>query len=839
MERRSVVEYLNNFLQPGHECAYVQHRGYRTVRWSYQQVAEVAFRFARELEERGIGKGERVLLWGPNSAEWVASFFGCALRGVIVVPVDDAGAADFTQRVYRHVDGRLLVCSREHVPPSFPVLILQDLRETLSRHAATPYDAAAIGPADVLEIVFTSGTTAEPKGVVITHGNVLGNIAPLEAEIQRYLKYERWVHPVRFLNLLPLSHVFGQFLGIFLPQLLGGTVIFQDALKPGEVIRTIRRERVSVLVAVPRMLQSLKEKIERDLGDADRLDDFQRRFKAAEGKHFLHRWWIFRRVHRQFGWKFWAFISGGAALDRVTEEFWGRLGYAAIQGYGLTETTSIVSVNHPFRRGKGSIGKVLAGREVKLAPDGEILVRGSGVAAGYWTGQELQPMTAEQGWYGTGDVGALDAEGNLYFKGRKKDVIVTSAGMNIYPEDLEAALRRQPEVKDCVVIALPRDGNAEPCAVLILRDGKADPEPVVRRANETLAEYQHMRNWFLWPQDDFPRTSTQKARTSAIQQAVRAGLGATPVGQTGLSPLAELMARMKGKGAGELGQDSNLEADLNLSSLDRVELLGALEDRYQVDLSETRFAAVKTVGDLQRMLQGKLPPRAPYHYPAWAQRWPTTWVRLIVHYLLLRPAVFLLGWPGIAGRENLRGLRGPVLVVCNHIDDVDVGFVQTALPARFRHRLATATGGEALEALRTPPSSRSLAGRVYGRLQWILGVSLLNLFPLPREAGFRQSFAFAGESVDRGYSILVFPEGHHTTDGKIRPFRAGVGLLANNLATPVVPMRIDGLFELKMAKRKFARPGRIQVKIGTPLRFPRDSAPEWIAAELQKAVENL
>ncbi len=839
MERRAVVEYLESFLRRGHECAYVQRCGYRTAQWTYQQVAETAFRFARELEERGIGRGERVLLWGPNSAEWVTAFFGCALRGVIVVPIDDAGAADFTRRVYQHVDGKLLVCSRERVLPSFPVLILEDLRETLSRHAATPYDAAAVGPADVLEIIFTSGTTAEPKGVVINHGNVLGNIAPLETEIKKYLKYERWVHPVRFLNLLPLSHVFGEFLGIFLPQLLGGTVIFQDALKPGEVIRTIRRERVSVLVAVPRMLQTLKEKIERDLADAGRLDDFQRRFKAAEGRHFLHRWWIFRRIHRQFGWKFWAFISGGAALDRVTEEFWGRLGYAAIQGYGLTETTSIVSVNHPFRLGKGSIGKVLAGREVKLAPDGEILVRGSGVAAGYWTGHELQPMTGEQGWYGTGDIGALDADGNLYFKGRKKDVVVTPAGMNIYPEDLEAALRRQPEVKDCVVIALPREGNAEACAVLILRDGKADPEPVVRRANETLAEYQRMRHWFLWPEDDFPRTSTQKPRTSAIQQDVLAHLGASPVAQTGLSPLAELMVRLKGKGAGELRPDSNLEADLNLSSLDRVELLGALEDRYQVDLSETRFAAVKTVGDLERMLQGKLPPRASYHYPAWVQRWPTTWVRLLTHYLLLRPAVFLLGWPRITGRENLRGLRGPVLVVCNHIDDVDVGFVQTALPARFRHCLATATGGEALEALRTPPSGRSLLGKVYGRLQWILGVSLLNLFPLPREAGFRESFAFAGESVDRGYSILVFPEGHHTTDGKIRPFRAGVGLLANNLAIPVVPMRIDGLFELKKAKRKFARPGRIQVKIGTPLRFPPASAPEWIAAELQKAVENL
>jgi long-chain acyl-CoA synthetase len=839
MERRSVVEYLENFLRWGPECAFVQRRGYRAERWSYRQVAETAFRFARELETRGIGKGERVLLWAPNSAEWVAVFFGCALRGAIVVPLDEAGAADFTQRVYQQVDGKLLVCSRQHALPPIPVVALEDLRETLSVHASAPYDAAAIGLEDILEIVFTSGTTAEPKGVVITHGNVLGNIAPLETEIQKYLKYERLVHPVRFLNLLPLSHVFGQFLGIFLPQLMGGVVIFQDAIKPGEVIRTIRRERVSVLVAVPRMLQSLKEKIECDLGDEGRLEDFRRHFQAAEGKHFLHRWWSFRRVHRQFGWKFWAFISGGAALDPVTEEFWGRLGYAAIQGYGLTETTSIVSVNHPFRLGKGSIGKVLDGREVKLAPDGELLVRGSGVAAGYWTGHALHPMTADQGWYGTGDIGALDDAGNLYFKGRKKDVIVTPAGMNVYPEDLEAALRCQPEVKDCVVIALPRDGNAEPCAVMILRDTGIDPEPVVRRANEALAEYQRMRTWFVWPEDDFPRTSTQKPRTNAILQVVQPQLGAAPTGPSGSSSLAELIARVKGKAAGELGQKSDLEADLNLSSLDRVELLGALEDRYQVDLSETRFAAVKTVGDLERILHGKLPSRVRYHYPAWVQRWPTTWVRLIIHYLLLRPAVFLLGGPRITGRKNLRGLRGPVLVVCNHIDDVDVGFVQTALPARFRHRLATATGGEALEALHTPPPGPGLLRRACDRLKWFLGVSLLNLFPLPREAGFRESFAFAGESVDRGYSILVFPEGRHTTDGKIALFRAGVGLLAKNLAIPIVPMRIDGLFELKKAKKRFALPGKIKVKIGAPLRFPSESAPERIASELKTTVENL
>ncbi|MGB8989769.1 MAG: AMP-binding protein, partial [Candidatus Sulfotelmatobacter sp.] len=545
------------------------------------------------------------------------------------------------------------------------------------------------------------------------------------------------------LNLLPLSHVFGQFLGMFLPPLLGGTVIFQEELKPSEIMSTIRRERVSVLVTVPRVLLSLKQKIERDLeggaAGGKRLEDFRQRFRTSEGKHFLRRWWIFRGVRRQFGWKFWAFICGGAALDAETEQFWDRLGYAAIQGYGLTETTSLISVNHPFKLGKGSIGKVLPGRDVKLTDDGEILIRGGGVASRYWGAEGAHGVADDQGWYHTGDVGALDEAGNLHFKGRKKEVIVTPAGLNIYPEDLEAALRRQLEVKDCVVVGIERGGNAEPCAVVILR-GDAKVEEVVEHANQLLAEFQRMRMWVQWPQEDFPRTSTQKPRRNVIAEFAAKQIQQRAEREVANeNPIAEMIGRITGRRpagvstAAEL--DSDLSSDLGLSSLDRVELISALEDRYQVDLSETSFSAARTVGDVERMLRGEVKQHVEYHYPGWVLRWPVTWVRWGAQYLLMMPAVMLLGWPRIEGRENLRGWNGPLLVVCNHVGDIDVGFVQAALPARLRNRIATATGGEALEALRSPAPDRSWFGKVYDRMRWVLGVSLLNLFPLPREAG--------------------------------------------------------------------------------------------------------
>jgi len=837
--------FLDNFRKHEHECAYRQRRGYRTESFTYGQVLAMAVGLARKLEARGITKGDRVMLWGENCAEWVAVFFGCALSGVVVVPMDDEATPDFAMRVAEQARAKLLVGSRRHVQKwvaagnSLATLTLEDLSLAVESGVFTP-PRVSLGREDILQIVFTSGTTADPKGVVITHGNVLANIAPLEQEMRRYLKYESLVHPLRFLNLLPLSHVFGQFLGMFLPPLLGGIVIFQNELKPSEVVSSIRRERVSVLVSVPRVLQSLKQKIERDLEDGGKLESFRRSFAAANEQHFLHRWWTFRAIRRQFGWKFWAFISGGAALDSEIEEFWRRFGYAVIQGYGLTETTSLISVNHPFRLGKGSIGKVLPGQEVKLADDGEILVRGGGVARGYWSGHGAENVADEQGWYRTGDIGALDAAGNLYLKGRKKEVIVTPGGTNVYPEDLEAALRRQPEVRDCVVVGIERGGNAEPCSVVILREG-AEAEAVINRANEFLAEYQRMRMWMEWPEEDFPRTNTQKPRRNLIREVAQARMRERTPRADGLpsGSLAELIAKVSARPAGSLAESANLDSDLGLSSLDRVELLSAVEDRYQVDLSETRFSTVQTVGDLERMLRGESAMSAAYHYPSWTLRWPVTWLRLLTHYLLMRPAILLLGWPRIEGREHLRGVSGPLLVICNHIGDVDPGFVLTALPARFRHRLAIATGGEALEALRMAPAGRGVFLRIYDRVQWALGVSLLNLFPLPREAGFRRSFAYAGAAVDRGYSVLVFPEGRHTQDGQMLPFRSGIGLLAANLGVPVLPMRIDGLFELKPAGKKFAAPWRICVRIGKPMQFEPTAKPEEIASQLEKAVRDL
>ena len=775
------------------------------------------------------------MLWGANCGEWLAAFWGALLRGAVVVPMDRAAAPEFAARVYEQVGARLLLSSRGlNLAPSSFALHFEDFTSLPSSRPLAPI---ALTPEDAVQIVFTSGTTGEPKGVVITHGNILANLEPIEREIHKYLRYERIFHPLRFLNLLPLSHVFGQFMGIFVPPLIGATVLFLESIKPSEILNTVHHERVSVLITVPRLLGSMREMLEAELRARIGEPALRAEIERAGNEHFGWRWWRFRSIHSRFGWRFWAIISGGATLDHDDEEFWRRLGFAVIQGYGLTETTSLVSLNHPFKLGRGSIGKALPGRELKLDDSGEILVRGDSVAKTYWVNG--QPVASrESDWFRTGDLGALDETGNLYFKGRKKNVIVTAEGMNIHPEDLEAALRAQPLVRDCLVIGVERGGNAEPCAVLVVSDGAEDASQAVADANSKLGAHQQIRRWVLWPDSDFPRTSTQKPRQDLIALYARAQLSSSVNGNI---PRTAVEAAIAGLGRNVSGDKAKLDDDLNLSSIDRVDLLTVLEQRYQVELDESQFAEAATVADVERILQqASVAPRCSrLHFPRWAQRELVRWIRIVIYYLFTWPATLLMAKPTVIGRKRLRGIEGPLLFISNHVTYIDPGLLMFAMPARYRHRLAIAMQGEMLTAMRKPSAEMNIFQRAIEIVSYWLVTALFDVFPLPQRSGFRESFAFAGESVDRGYSVVIFPEGRRTTDGQMSPFRAGIGILAQTLKIPIVPMRIDGLFPLKQQNRSFAGSGEIKIIVGEPVEFQPGTSEEQIARKLEEIVKNL
>ncbi len=829
--RSNINSYLEDFARRGRETAYAHRRGLRVASWSYGRVAAAARRFARELEARGVGRGERVLLWASNGPEWVAAFFGCTLRGAVVVPLDLESAPDFVARVAAQTRARLALLSSETreagASLGIPSLLLEELEATSARHAADEY-ATDAGPDDIVEIIYTSGTTAEPRGVVLTHRNLLANLAPLEEEVKKYLRYERLVHPLRFLSLLPLSHVFGQFMGVFVPQLLGGEVVFQESLNPSEVVDTVRRHRVSVVVAVPRMLDTLREHVERQERAEGREERFRRELEEAGKIHPLKRLWKFRRIHRRFGWKFWAFVSGGATLQEGTEQFWRRLGFPVLQGYGMTETASLITVNHPFKSGRGSVGKILPGHEVKLGEGGEILVRGANVSPGYWKDGAAEPLSNGGGWLRTGDLGEMDEAGNIYFKGRKKDVIVTAAGLNVYPEDIEAALDRQPEIKASAVVNFEGPNGPEPLAVLIMRDAGADLAAAVERANEALARHQRIRRWHVWPESDFPRTATQKVRKRDILERVTGAGSRVPVKDGLPTDTRHLIP----------------ETLSGLDSLGRVELLSALEDRYQIEIDEAAFTAATTAEDIERIVRGggggDGEAASRYPYPEWTQRAPVAWLRVAFYYAVVLPITSVLCWARVRGRGRLKALKGPALFVSNHITYFDHALVMSAMPHRVRRRLAIAQEGERLRWWRRPPVGTPLLRRLRWRVQYFLVVAIFNTFSLPQKSGFRRSFRYAGESVDRGYSVLVFPEGTRTEHGRMNPFRTGTGLLAQQLGVPVVPVRIDGLAELKLSGRRgFALPHTVTVSFGDPVTYPPYADPADIAADLERRVKEI
>jgi long-chain acyl-CoA synthetase len=834
MARPHLLGLLEDAARWGEQTALSRRRGLRLESWSWGRLRRTAARIALELEARGVARGDRALLHGPGGPGWVAAFWGCLLRGAIVVPLDVDCPPGILERLAGQVQPRLRIDGP----------LLEELTNGSDRGEAPIPAPPGLDRGDIAEIVFTSGTTTDPKGVCLTHGNLLANIEPFEEEIRRHARLARLARPLRFLSPLPLTHVYGQISAVFIPPLLGAEVHFPHSLKARELIESVRRRRVNVMPCVPRQLEVLREHVEREARRSGRGPALERALARADGWPWPRRWWAFRHVRRAFGWRFWVFAVGGASLSRETEAFWQRMGYVVLQGYGLTETGALATLNDPFRSDRGSVGRPLPGREVRVDRDGQVLVRGEAVSPGYWR-EGLQPLAGEDGWLATGDLVERDATGALYFRGRAKEVIVTAAGLNVFPEDLEAALDAQPEVRVSAVVAHEGPNGPEPVAVLLLRDGTDDQaREIMSRANTALSPHQRLRRVLVWPEPDFPRTpGTQKVKKTAVAEWVRARLaeGAGEArGRDPFDPLAPLVAAAGGEVPEALGAKAALSTDLKLDSLGQLELVSALEERYQVDIDESAITPETTLGDLESLLSGgSAPAGAPYPYPRWAHGRLGRGARSVLQALVVLPVARAMCWVAVRGREHVRGLEGPALFVCNHVSMVDGGLVVSALPRRARRRLAIAMQGEILRDWRHPRPGNPWHRRLWGPPLYAATALLFGVYSLPQRSGFRHSFAFAGELVDRGQSLLVFPEGRRTTDGRMQPFLPGIGLLAAGLAVPVVPLRIDGLFDLKQRRRYVARPGEVSITVGAPVRYEAGTDPASITKDLERRMAGL
>ncbi len=787
---------------------------------SYEATAHAAAGFAQRLRESGIAKGERIVLWGENRPSWIVVLWGCLLEGVIVVPIDFRSSQALVARIVGLVGARVLLNGEGLAAPdgvSCPVWPL----DTVLGCGAPDEKFSPAERADVAEVLFTSGATGDPKGVTITHRNILANLEPIGGGIAKYRRAIRIFSPIRFLNLLPLSHMFGQAMAAFIPPMIAGEVYFMSGYSPRDVVHAIHRRRISVLVCVPQMLELLRDYIVSVLPEAAQ--------PARAGKWYRS-WWQYRRVHRRLGFKFWAFVVGAAPLDPALEQFWRKLGFLVVQGYGLTETAPIATLNHPFDARAGTVGKAIAGVEIRIATDGEVLLRGDNVTPGYYGGTASVDIDSE-GWLHTGDVGELDSSQRLKILGRKKEMIVSPDGLNVYPEDVERVLNAIPGIRESAVVAAKEGARESVHAVLVLNDG-ASAESAVSAANTKLESHQRIRGFSAWPEASLPRTSgTGKLKRSEISAWVS---GAGRPAASGSSVEDVLRKFAPGR---RIDASTSLD-DLGLSSLDRIQLMMELEQRTGKAIDESQFAAARTVADLSRVQPVMAPvPENDFEFPEWSRRWPARMARRIVLPLVL-PLARIFAWIRIEGLENLRDIQGPVIFASNHQSHLDVPAIYQALPARWRYRTAPAMSKEFFDA-HFHPARYSWLERFTNSLNYTLAVLVFNCFPLPqREAGARDSLRYAADLAGDGYSILIFPEGKRTDRGEILPFQPGVGMLAARLGLPVVPVRLEGLNQVLHKDAKFPTPGRARVKFGPALRLEGDDYP-GLAKRIEAAVASL
>ncbi len=505
----------------------------------------------------------------------------------------------------------------------------------------------------------------------------------------------------------------------------------------------------------------------------------------------------------------------------------------------MTETTALVSLNHPFHASSGSLGQILPGREVKLGEDGEVLVRGETISQAVWRDGRLQPL--EAGWLATGDLAELDGSGNLRFRGRKKETIVTAAGLNIYPDDLEAALAKQAEVKAAAVVETEGQYGPEPLAVMVLRNGNA--ADVVARANASLADYQRMQRWVVWPEPDLPRTSTGKVMRRDVARIVNTNLDTGSV----KGSLAAIVRRIRNSPTGE----GETDEELNLDSLARVELQASLEEQFGVTIDDAAMQRIRTVDDLRAAIERPTPSRTletgtatpatvedQHIYPLWPWTPVAKLIRDVFLDVVMRGFVYVLAKPGV--RFETRALPStPMLIYGNHVTAMDAPLIQYALPGAMRRSTAIAMSGEILLAWRRRRYYRYRILNWISPLEYLVVTGLFNVFPLPQKSGFRRSFSHAAHAMDRGYSVIVFPEGIRAEDETIQPFMSGAGLLWAELRCPALPVYLAGLGELKRTGERWFRSKKLAIQIGSPIPWQPDRTPEQGTKVLEEELRRL
>ena len=822
----TIVDFLREAAaRHGPRDALLIKPAFRYIRWTYDRLWEDSGRVATLLQRRGLNKGDQAILWGPNSPHWVLAFFGCLRAGVVLIPLDLRSAPDYVSRVISRTEPKLAFTSRftpkGDVDLGVPEISFEELELAIA-DLPTP-DPVTIHPDDLAEIMFTSGTTGDPKGVMLTHRNLTANIEG----ISHYITVDS---SSRLLSILPLSHMYEQMGGLFFTLHSGASVTYPTSRQPTVLSRTMRERKITTMLMVPQALELLMNGIEREVIRQGKERLWKKLLKVAERTPFGLRRHLFRTVHKQFGGKLDLIVSGGAPLDRDLGRKWEMLGIKVLQGYGTTEASPVISNHTMVERRPDSTGRPLPNVQVKISEQGEILVKGDNITPGYYNAPEETAKAFEDGWYKTGDLGYFDKDGFLHIQGRVKDMIVLSSGQNVFPQDIQTVLVKHPSVKDAVVIGLPKGTSVEVHAALILSDPDSAKQ-AVDWANSQLAEQQRVRGFTVWPDEDFPRTHTLKVKNQVVIDTILSGSeqsapssprpASTP--PTGARDLMSIIAELSRRDLELVPDTATLGNDLDLDSLGRIELLSAIETEMGVYLDESKISPDTTVRQLSSMVEegSRRPPMV--KFPAWGMRWWARMARGFFQQGAVFPLISLAYGLKVSGSENLAGLTGPVLFASNHHLGLDNPLIFKAVTRRWRRRLAVAAAAE----LWSNP------------IWWVLNPLLGNGFPIARTGPIRPSLENLGSIMDRGWSVLIYPEGVLTVGGPMKPFMQGAGLVAVEGRVPVVPIRLDVTKFGSPSRLPLLRRGRVEIRFGSPLTFPPGTDYQQATSTIEEAVKAL
>lgn len=818
-------------MRHGGRTAITTRAGLRTVHWSYGDLQQKVNRCAGFLHHGlQLPRGSRVMICAPNSPDTVAVLFGIFRAGLIAVPMDQGSSPDFLASVAQRTDASLIVAA-----PGLPQV--QGLRaiepRAIANAEAEPFGGSSPSPDDIAEIVFTSGTTGHPKGSVLSHANITANAKAAALIVPPQV-------PLHLLSLLPLSHMLEQTVGLYLPLLGGGSIHYPASIHPPVILREMRRQQVTGMVVVPRILQLLLEGIEQSVDARGLRGHWEFRHRLSAILPIGLRRHLFRGLHRKLGGNLTFFLCGGAALPADLGQRWEDMGVRIIEGYGSTECSPVIASNSYESRTFGTIGCALANVDVKLSDDGELLVHGPNVSRGYWRDEERTAAAfTRDGWFRTGDIATIDDDGILRITGRLSDRIVLPSGQKVYPADVEQEVRKEPGVLDCAVVALPDDRGRDIVHASIRVEDGCDAaramDAAVRTANTRLGSHQRIFSHSQWTSGGFPRTSLGKVRRAELRAALLSEKQTSAPSPNRLSEIkrpldveARLAIILTGMCKDRdllIGPETDLHTDLGLDSLGQVELAAAIETQFGIELSEDQLSRITTVRDLQSII-GSVPHHEQQEaFAEWPLGGAAVAVRSILQRALLFPFHRLFCQPfTVLSADRMRDSTGPLLLIANHGSHADTVSILRALPPALRRRTAVAAAADYFYQNRVAGVASSL---------------VLNAFPFSRAGHVRASLERCGELADKGWSILIYPEGTRSPDGSLLPFKSGIGLLAKGLQAEVVPIALHGSAAVLPKGASWPRRGAVRLRFGAPVKLDPQADADDIALQLHEQVNAL